>query len=220
VLGIRWVRPMWCASVAAGITAALSGLIGCSSVVSGSAVRAPGDAGAATSTRCQTVAAPMETIDAQAPGEPQLRIPQPPGWRRFTMLDSQLVRYAMANRDLIAQAFAPNVVVGLESGPVTDAQTLLRRERSALTTLGGATNVVVKPATVCGYPAESVTYTAPRMGGIASRRATLLDTVGSFGGKGYVASVTIQTTDPDNPTYLRDAQTILTGFQMLPPDEH
>lgn len=70
---------------------------------------------------------------------------------------------------------------------------------------------------LCGYRAEQVSYTAPQMGGIPSRKATLLDPVGSFGGKIYVASVTIQTTDPDNPTYVQDMKTILTGFQMLPP---
>jgi hypothetical protein len=34
----------------------------------------------------------------------------------------------------------------------------------------------------------------------------------------YVTTVTVQSTDPDNPVYTRDTDTVLTGFQMLPPD--
>jgi Probable lipoprotein LpqN len=205
---------MWCASLA---VAGLSVLTGCSTVVSGSAVKAPGAATIA-SWACQAVAAPLTSIARQSPGEPQLRIPQPPGWERFTMLDSKLVRYAMANKDLASNGFAPNVVVGLESAPDdTDPQTALDQERAGLTRLLGATDLTVKATTVCGYRGETVSYTAPPMGGIPARQATLLDTVGTFGGKTYVATVTIQGTDPDNPTYARDAKTILTGFQMLPP---
>jgi hypothetical protein len=33
----------------------------------------------------------------------------------------------------------------------------------------------------------------------------------------YVISVSVQTTDPDNPTYQKDSDTILTGLQVLPP---
>ena len=32
-------------------------------------------------------------------------------------------------------------------------------------------------------------------------------------------TLTVQSADPDNPTYKRDAETILTGFQMLPPSD-
>jgi len=38
--------------------------------------------------------------------------------------------------------------------------------------------------------------------------------------KTYAATVTIQTGDGDNPTYQRDAEAILTGFQFLPPEPH
>ncbi len=30
--------------------------------------------------------------------------------------------------------------------------------------------------------------------------------------------IIVDITDPDNPTYTRDTRTILTGFQVLPPD--
>ena len=35
----------------------------------------------------------------------------------------------------------------------------------------------------------------------------------------YAMTLTVQGADPDNPAYKRDAETILTGFQMLPPAE-
>ena len=35
----------------------------------------------------------------------------------------------------------------------------------------------------------------------------------------YAMTMTVQSADPDNPTYKRDAETILTGFQMLPPSD-
>ena len=35
----------------------------------------------------------------------------------------------------------------------------------------------------------------------------------------FAVTLTVQSADPDNPTYQRDAETILTGFQMLPPSD-
>ena len=40
---------------------------------------------------------------------------------------------------------------------------------------------------------------------------------GAFNGTTYVATVTVQSTDPGNAVYARDTGTVLTGFQMLPP---
>lgn len=214
MLGIASLRPMWCASVA---MAGLSTLVGCSTVVSGSAVKDPGAATIA-SWACQAVSAPLTSIARKSPGEPQLRIPQPPGWQQFSTLDSKRVRYAMANDDLAFDGFPPTVVVGLESAPdATDPQRALDQERDGLGSSLGASEFTVKPTTVCGYPAESVAYPAPPMGEIPAREAMSLDTVGTFGGKTYIATLTIQSTQPNNPAYARDAKTILTGFQMLPP---
>lgn len=54
-------------------------------------------------------------------------------------------------------------------------------------------------------------------GTIAARKATTVDVVATFNGTLYVATVTIQSANPDNPSYARDEKTIMTGFQMLPP---
>jgi hypothetical protein len=40
---------------------------------------------------------------------------------------------------------------------------------------------------------------------------------GTFGNSTFVSTVTVQSTDPGNPVYTRDTDTVLTGFQMLPP---
>lgn len=214
MLSTGWARPIW---GAAGAMAGVSVLSGCTTVVTGSALKDPGAATVA-SWACQSVSAPLTSIARKSPNEPQLRIPQPPGWQRFTTLDSTRVRFAMADDDLAPNGFPPTVVVGLESPPdATDPQLALDRERSGFRASLGANDSTVKSKTVCGYRAESVTYSAPPVGEIPAREATLLDAVGIFGGKTYVATVTIQSTEPNNPTYVRDARTILTGFQMLPP---
>lgn len=160
----------------------------------------------------------MTSIESHALGEPQLRIPQPRGWERTTLFDSQIVRYAIVNRDLIAKKFAPNAVVTLESADDSaNPQEVLDGERRGLTAGLGATDLVTTPTARCGYRAESVTYTAPPMGEIPARRSTMLAVVGVFGGKTYATTLTVGSADPDNAAFARDAKTILTGFQMLPP---
>ncbi|PRC60703.1 hypothetical protein C6A85_16690, partial [Mycobacterium sp. ITM-2017-0098] len=44
-------------------------------------------------------------------GEPRLRIPVPAGWERNTMMDSQVIRYAIVAMDLVADGFATSAVV-------------------------------------------------------------------------------------------------------------
>lgn len=210
---MRWTRL----TRAAVATAVLSTLVGCTTLVAGSAVKAPG-AENAKAGPCEDVSAPMTSIESHALGEPQLRIPQPRGWERTTLFDSQIVRYAIVNRDLIAKKFAPNAVVTLESADDSaNPQEVLDGERRGLTAGLGATDLVTTPTARCGYRAESVTYTAPPMGEIPARRATMLAVVGVFGGKTYATTLTVGSADPDNAAFARDAKTILTGFQMLPP---
>ena len=178
----------------------------------------PGPVGAAGGDSCTPVHAPVKSIPALATSEPQLAIPQPAGWERNTMLDSQLIRFALVNKSLIANRFAPTVVVTLESAAgAHDARKLFEQSRSALVTMGGATDLSVKPATLCGQPAEIVEYVGNAMGKLAAHPATVLAVVMQAGGTTYLVTVTIQTTDADNPTYRRDAETILTGFTLLAP---
>lgn len=67
-------------------------------------------------------------------------------------------------------------------------------ERDGLVSMGGATNLMVTPATV-------------------------LIVVGPFVGDTFAATVTAQTTDEGNADCQRDTRTFLDGFQMGPVDK-
>jgi len=204
-----------CATIAA---TALLTVPGCSRVITGAAVPGPHDP-VAKSNACEQVSAPLTPIDPHADGEPRLRIPQPPGWERASMLDSEVIRFTMRNKNLQAHNFMPTAVVTLESvpGAATDDQTIFDQERAALVDRLGATGLHATKTTRCGDNAELVDYDAPSMGRIPPRKIKTLMVAATFGTNTYVATVTIQATDPDNPVYARDTGTVLTGFQMLPP---
>jgi hypothetical protein len=161
----------------------------------------------------------MTPIESHATGEPQLRIPQPHGWQRTSMVDSAIIRFAMGNKDLAAIDFAPTAVVTLESAPGTteDQQQIFDQERETLADQLGVTHLHTTSTTLCGHRAELVDYDAPAMGGIPPRKAKTLIAIASFTGTTYIATVTVQAANPKNPRYVRDRRTILTGFQMLPP---
>ena len=84
---------------------------------------------------------PLTPIDPKSGGEPRLRIPQPPGWERASMLDSDVIRFTMRNKDLVANNFMPTAVVTLESvpGAATDDETIFDQERAELVDRLGAT---------------------------------------------------------------------------------
>jgi hypothetical protein len=206
---------MLCATVAA---VALLAAPGCTRVVTGSAVRGAGATGA-KSGQCKQVSAPLTSIRSHAAGEPRLRIPQPPGWRRAAMLDSAVIRFTMGNKALAANNFMPTAVVTLESVPGgnTDHATIFEQERAALIDRLGATGLETVETTLCGDTAEMVSYDAPAMGRIPPRKIKTLMVANAFNANTYVATVTVQSTEPDSRAYARDTETILTGFQMLPP---
>jgi hypothetical protein len=206
---------MLCATIA---VTALLGVPGCSKVVTGAAVPGPHQP-AAKSGPCEEVSAPLTPIDSHADGEPRLRIPQPHGWERASMLDSEVIRFTMRNKGLVADNFMPTAVVTLESvpGAANDDETIFDQERTALVDHLGATGLHTTETTLCGDKAELVDYDAPSMGRIPPRKIRTLMVAATYDTSTYVATVTVQSTDPGNPAYARDTDTVLTGFQMLPP---
>jgi hypothetical protein len=136
------------------------------------------------------------------------------------MLDSDVIRFTMRNKGLVANNFMPTAVVTLESvpGAATDDETIFDQERAALVDRLGATGLQTKEITLCGDKAELVDYDAPSMGRIPPRKIRTLMVAATFDTSTYVTTVTVQSTDPNNPVYTRDTDTVLTGFQMLPPD--
>lgn len=205
-----------CATV---VTAALFAAPGCSRVVAGNAVQGANAPGAESS-QCAQVSGPMTSIRPHAASEPQLRIPQPRGWHRASMLDSEIIRFTMTNKTLATRNFVPSAVVTLEflPGSKDDHQKIFDQERAALIDRFGATGLQISETTRCGDKAELISYDAPRMGRIPPRKAKTIMVTSVFGGNTYVATVSVQSTNPANPAYARDIETILTGFQMLPPD--
>jgi hypothetical protein len=209
------LRSLACAAIAA---AALLALPGCSKVITGTAV--PGSHQMdSKSGPCEQVSAPLTLVDPHADSEPQLKIPQPKGWELAPMRESDIIRFTMRNKGLLAKGFMPTAVVTLETvpGAPTDDQTMFDQERDALVDKLGATGLRTTPTTRCGDTAELVDYEAPRVGRIPPRKVRTLMVAATFDASTYIATVTVQSTDPDNPAYASDTETILTGFQMLPP---
>jgi len=201
------LRRLGCLTIVTGA------VVGCSHVTSGVAVRQP----FVGEDKCAAVSAPMTTIEPHGAGEPVMRIPHPHDWERTTMLDSELIRFAMANADQAANNFAPSALVTLED--VTShggsPEEIFAMEWEGLVKLAGGTDLVTtSDSPVCGLPAQRVTFTLPRMGAIPPRSGTAIAIVTS-GERRYAAVIGLQTTEPDKPAYVDDAKTILDGFQIM-----
>lgn len=198
-------------------------LTGCAEQITGTAVTAVGDAPAAATSGggeglCTAVDAPLEDIPSDNAREPRLRIPVPDGWERNTMMDSQIIRYTIVSTDLVADRFATNAVVTLEStrgNPSPDE--IFEQNRGNLKTLMGAFDLETQDNTTCGFPSETTHYTAPPLGPAPERPIIMHAVAAEAGGATYLATLTIQTTDPINPKYVKDSQEIVDGFQMLLP---
>ena len=210
-----------CCAVVAG-AAALLLATACTRVVDDARVVAAPDMGkaAATASDCTSVDAPMTSIPDHTDEEPVMAIPQPEGWERVTMMDSELIRFTMRNQSLARDGFAPTAVVTLESHRgIAEPREVFDAQQDALETAIGATDIEITPTTVCELPAEAIDYTTPTMGFLPPHPATVVTAVLSTEDTTYAMTMTVQSGDPDNPTYKRDAETILSGFQMLPPSD-
>lgn len=170
------------------------------------------------SSACSATDTAMVEVPAFGAGEPAVRIPQPPGWTRFTQMDSEIIRLALANPSLIANKFAPNVVITVEPAPSQDATAVYAQTHDNLINIAGAIDLAVTPVTVCGLPAERVTFRSPSMGTqSAERHLQALQVLAGGGGHPYLISVTVQTTDPHSADYQRDTACMLDGLQVLAP---
>lgn len=209
-------RTLFAATAASGLL-----LTGCSQNVTGTAVTAAaGDSAAdgGDEARCTAVDAPLDDIPSEGDSEPLLRIPIPDGWERNAMMDSEVIRYTIVSTDLISNDFAPNAVVTLESVRGSQAaEEVFEQNRANLETGLGAFDLDTVANTTCGLPSETTYYVAPPMGPAPERPIIMHAVVAEGGGSTYLATVTIQTTDPSDPRYVTDSQEIIDGFQMLLP---
>lgn len=208
-------------SLIAVVTIALSFVVaGCNKPAPSSESEGPTSGGTATASPaaadCATVDAPLTNIPP-GDGEPALSIPQPPGWEPAPDVANEIISFAMVNRGLVSAEFAPTAVVTHESveGEVP-ADDIFESNRSTLTSAGG-TDLTVTPSTVCGLSAERVEYTCPTTGQVGPRPCRLLSVVSPTRDRTFLFTVTVQTTDPTNPTYQRDSDAILEGFRVTAP---
>ena len=192
----------------------------CTRVVDDARVVAAPDMGKApaTASDCTKVDAPMASIPDHNDKEPVMKIPQPDGWERVTMMDSELIRFTMRNQGLARNGFAPTAVVTLESHRgIAEPREVFDAQQEALESALGATNVQVTETTLCELPAETLEYTTPQLGILPPHPAKVVTAVMHTADVTYAMTMTVQSADPDDQRYQRDAEMILTGFQMLPP---
>ena len=195
-------------------------LTGCARDITGTAVTAAAGAGAAATGegQCATVTAPLTDVPPKNPREPQLRVPVPSGWERNTVMDNQIIRFAIVAQDLISDQFAPNAVVTLESVPgAQDPEKVFAQNRNNLTAMMGAYDLRTESNTTCGFPSETTRYTAPPMGPAPLRPVIMHAVVAQSQTSTYLATLTVQTTDASNPKYMRDSSEIVDGFQLVLP---
>lgn len=173
--------------------------------------------------KCQTVPVALADIPTRTDQEPKMRIPVPAGWERTTKMDSENIRFAIRNEGLSAEGFTPNAVVTLQKvgADVGKPEQLLEAQNEQLAKKLKVTDMKSAPAEVCGAPALSSTYSAPevkvnpKIPTIPPRKATSLGVVYRTGDATYVATLTVQTVKPDDPTYVKDSDTIIRGFQLV-----
>lgn len=161
--------------------------------------------------RCARVDVPLHELEPHSPAEPRLALPQPHGWTFTTKLNSELIRGSVINTRLRANGFAPNAVVTLENltGTAASADEALSLERDGIIANIGPVDTET-PRTICGYPALAVAYTlqgrpvnAVAVAGVDERHQV------------WAATVSMQTTEPDNPDYIAARAAILGGFQFM-----
>lgn len=167
---------------------------------------------------CNHVDAPLVDIPTQGDAEPQLRVPQPDGWQRDDSLDNQLIRYRMVNKAMTRYILAPNVVVSLVHLSNVDAATEFDKQLASLRAMPSNTNVVSTRGKQCGYPAATLGLTQPAVApGTPQRALRARSMLIGTGAQQFLATATVQSNDPDNPVYQKDAQMILDGLQVTTP---
>lgn len=154
-----------------------------------------------------------DMVEVGAAGEPGVEFPLLPGWERNTQMDSELVRFVVSNPELAANGFAPTVVLTAEPSPA-DPQVALERQLTGISDMLGPDGPATVEGEVCGYPSMGFEYTLPPMAGAPERLAAVQLIVVPHGAEAIAYSVTAQTTEPEDPAYQRDMETMLTGIRI------
>lgn len=212
-------RSGQCAAV---VTAAVLALCGCGGrVVAGTATVGEGArtaVGGGDVRACNHVDAPMVDIETQDNGEPLLRVPQPAGWIRDPNLDNQLIRYRMVNNAMARYILAPNIVVSLVHLSNVEAQAEFDKQKQSLQAMPSNSNLTGSRGMQCGYPAATLGFDQPPVApGTPLRSVRARSMLVGTGAKQFLVTATVQSNDPDNPVFQKDAQVMLDGLQVTTP---
>ena len=164
----------------------------------------------ASSGSCAAVTDPLVT----ASGEPEIALPQPSNWERNTSQDSELVRLVLVNTSLTKAGFTPNIVVTVT--PSTGAFDEIVDKELATTRQGMGVDVPAgETSTICGFEAYTFTYEASTVKDQPAHPVTSrIIVVPAVNGGSYTVMLTVQSTDPTNPTYIADSKAMLDGVQI------
>jgi hypothetical protein len=200
------------ATLTTAFAAAAASLTACST--SGPHAAAPTST-VASSPQCAASRAPLVRLPAKADREPAIAVPQPAGWNFVKLPDPvETRRAALVNAGLQSHNFNPSALVTLVDVTTesNSAEQALATEQGGVAQVAGHIDSQV-PGTVCGQPSVTLTYTVDGRQD-TQRIVAAKDHMGFV----WVASVQVQSADPDKPNYVRDKQTILDGFQFTVPD--
>jgi hypothetical protein len=156
---------------------------------------------------------PLTVLPSNGTDEPTVSIPTPPGWEFSVKHNTSLVRGAILNEGLAANHFVPNAVVTLAdvTSDSSTPQMAIDIERGGL-----AQKVSIDsetPGTLCSYPSMTLNYK------FDSRQATTVIVAAKDAhNRVWVSTVGIQTTEPNNPDFVKDKRAILDGFQFTLPN--
>lgn len=170
---------------------------------------------AAEAADCAPVSGPMIEVNAKD-DEPRLEIPQPEGWERNTQLDSEVIRLALINPSLVQDQFSPNLVVTAEPSAADVHDAFDVQFATMAQTLGIAeTDINPVDGELCGFPTKTVEYMLPAMGATPERPALVQILVVPGDEDSTTYTFTSQATEPIDPSYVEDVQTMLDGVQVL-----
>lgn len=161
-----------------------------------------------------TGAEPIQ-LAPRTPDEPTITIPRPPGWVFMPSKDETSIRGIIYNQDLRLHGFTPNAVVTLEelTGQAGVPSQALAKERAAIIDIVGEIDTE-SPGTVSGFASRTIEYN------MQGRAATgLIVAVQNAKDRIWAVTVTIQTTDADNPHYAAAKTSILDSLEVRLPDQ-
>ncbi|OBB90482.1 hypothetical protein [Mycolicibacterium peregrinum] len=212
----------------AGVVVLAAGLIlsGCTQMTDGTAKAGfapPGAPSGASGYKAQTCEQLHSDAWIEVPGtgpdEPRVRVAQPPGWVPVPEFAKGPVKLVLRNESLTDGVTNPAISVSI--GDATDGdrspKDLLSDTIKGFQSIG-AQNITQVPSEICGFPALMVNYTTPPDDKISKTSyVTSVSVMVPLGAKVWNIVALAQSTAPNNPTFMADAQVMLAGLRIAMP---